>query len=188
MGGQILFFVSVGAWAVVEIWLQAFRRGRGAPGTVEKISKYVMLAVFAAAGFGARIVSPGFAAGFREPFTPVRWAGAIVVAASVALRLLSVVQLGPAYSVDLRVEPGRRLVTTGLYRFIRHPGYLSLIAAFAGVALAFWHPVATALCLALPPAVIAWRIRLEEAFLERAYGEEYRAWARRTKRLVPFVV
>jgi protein-S-isoprenylcysteine O-methyltransferase len=187
MSGQILFLAAVGAWAVMEIYLHAFRRSR-VPGSGERLSKFVMLAVFAVAGFGARLVTADFAAGFRRPFTPVRWAGALLVLASVALRIASVVKLGPAYSVDLGVAPGQRLVTTGLYRFIRHPGYLSLIVAFAGVALAFWHPVATPLCLVLPPAVIAWRIRLEEGFLERAYGEEYRSWARRTKRLVPFVV
>jgi protein-S-isoprenylcysteine O-methyltransferase Ste14 len=188
MGGQILFLAAVGAWAVVELYLHVFRRGRVPPGSGERLSRYVMLAVFAVAGFGARIVSPGFAAGFRQPFTPVRWAGALFVLASVVLRILSVVQHGPAYTVDLGVAPGQRLVTNGLYRLIRHPGYLSLIVAFAGLALAFWHPVATPLCLVLPPVVVAWRIGLEEKFLERAYGEEYHAWARRTKRLVPFVV
>lgn len=188
MGGQVLFFAAVGAWAALEIWLHVFRRGRLPAGSGERLSRFVMLAVFAIAGFGARLMSADFAAGFRRPFTPVRWAGSLLVLASVALRIVSVLQLGPAYSVDLGVAPGQRLVTAGLYRVIRHAGYLSLIVAFAGLALTFWHPVATTLCLTLPPAVIAWRIRLEEGLLERAYGEEYRAWARRTKRLIPFVV
>jgi protein-S-isoprenylcysteine O-methyltransferase Ste14 len=192
--GQILFLVAAGEWAVLEIYLHVFRRGGAAPdgsgrsGVAERLSKLVMLAVFAFAGFGARILTPDFAAGFRLPFTPVRWAGAALVLASVPLRILSVVQLGGGYSVDLGVHPGQPLVTTGLYQFVRHPGYLSLIVAFTGVGLAFWHWLATPLCLLLPPGVLAWRIRLEERILERTYGEEYRAWARRTRRLVPFVL
>lgn len=192
--GQIFFLVAVGAWGVLEIYLHVFRRGGiapggyGRPGVVERLSKSVMLAAFAFAGFGARLLTPDFAAGFRLPFTPVRWVGATLVFASVPLRILSVVHLGGAYSVDLGVRPGQPLVTSGLYRFVRHPGYLSLIVAFAGVGLAFWHWLATPLCLLLPPGVLAWRMLLEERILERNYGEEYRAWARRTKRLVPFVV
>jgi protein-S-isoprenylcysteine O-methyltransferase len=178
----------VGAWAALEVFLHVFRRNSVPASPGERLSKWVMLAAFAAAGFGARIVSPDFAAGFRKPFTPVRYAGTVLVLASVTLRLVSIVHLGPAYSVDLGVTPGQRLVTRGLYRYLRHPGYLSLILAFIGVGLAFWHRVATPLCLLLPPAAIAWRIRLEERLLERTYGDAYRQWARRTKRLVPFVL
>lgn len=189
--GQLLFLAAAGAWAALEAYLHVFRRGSGAiQGSgrrAERLSKSVMLVVFAFAGFGARILTPDFATAFRLSFTPVRWVGTALLLASIPLRMLSVVQLGPAYSVDLQVRPGQPLVTRGLYRFVRHPGYLSLIVAFAGVGLAFWHWLATPLCLLLPPGVLVWRLRLEERLLESAYGGEYRAWAGRTKRLVPFV-
>lgn len=189
--GQLLFLAAAGAWAALEAYLHLFRRGNGAihgsARMAERLSKSVMLAVFAFAGFGARILTPDFAPAFRLPFTPVRWAGDALLLASIPLRILSAVQLGPAYSVDLQVRPGQPLVTRGLYRFVRHPGYLSLIVAFAGVGLAFWNWLATPLCFLLPPGVLVWRMSLEERILENAYGEEYRAWARRTRRLVPFV-
>jgi protein-S-isoprenylcysteine O-methyltransferase Ste14 len=186
--GQIVFIIAVGAWAIVEVALHVFYRPHVRAGNAEKLSKYVMLAFFAFAGFGARIVTPDFAAGFRAPFTPVRWAGAMLILLSVALRLASVVQLGGYYSVNLGVQAGQPLVTTGLYGHFRHPGYLAIVLAFVGLGLAYWHRVATPLCLVLPPAVLAWRIRLEEKTLEAAFGEQYRAWARRTRRLIPYVL
>ena len=185
MGGQIAFGVAVLAWAGLEIFLHLFYNRRVREGNAERLSKYVMLAVFAFAGFGARLATRDFAAGFRAPFTPVRWVGVALILASVALRTVCVAQLGGCYSVNLSVRPGQPLVTTGLYRLVRHPGYLAIMIGFVGLGLSFAHWLATPLCLILPPAVLAWRMRLEERLLEQAYGEEYRSWARRTRRLIP---
>jgi protein-S-isoprenylcysteine O-methyltransferase Ste14 len=185
MGGQIVFGIAVLAWAGLEILLHLFYNRRVREGNAEKLSKYVMLVVFAFACFGARLATPDFAAGFRAPFTPVRWVGTVLILASVVLRTASVAQLGGSYSVNLGVRAGQPLVTTGLYRLIRHPGYLAIIISFVGLGLSFAHWLATSLCLLLPPAVLAWRMGLEERMLEQAYGEEYRSWARRTRRLIP---
>lgn len=40
----------------------------------------------------------------------------------------------------------------------------------------------------VPSAVLAWRMGLEERMLEQAYGEEHRNWARRTRRLIPYLL
>jgi protein-S-isoprenylcysteine O-methyltransferase Ste14 len=188
MGGQILFAVAVVAWAFMEVYLHAAYRPVVRQSNPERLSKYVLLGVFAFAGLGARLVAPDFAAGFRAPFTPIRWAGAALVLGSVALRAAAVRRLGGYYSVNLGVQPGQPLVTAGLYRLIRHPGYLALILGFVGLGLCYAHWLATPLCLFLPPPALAWRMRLEERTLEEAFGDEYRAWARRTRRLIPFLL
>lgn len=36
------------------------------------------------------------------------------------------------------VRNDQRLVTTGLYRWIRHPGYLSCVISFFGISLVMW--------------------------------------------------
>jgi len=84
-------------------------------------------------------------------------------------------------------EKTGRLVTTGAYRYIRHPLYSSLL--FLAWGIFFKSPdwlgglfaLAASLCL-VATAVI------EEAEDIRFFGEEYRAYIRKTKMFIPFVI
>jgi protein-S-isoprenylcysteine O-methyltransferase Ste14 len=78
------------------------------------------------------------------------------------------------------------LVTTGPYRYIRHPIYAAILYFFwAGIAA---HPSLVTLAAGLlATAFTAVRIVAEEKLLVTMYPE-YRAYARVTKRVVPFVL
>jgi protein-S-isoprenylcysteine O-methyltransferase Ste14 len=76
----------------------------------------------------------------------------------------------------------RTLVTTGPYRFTRNPMYLGLAAIYVGAAFAL-NELAALPLLAIPLWVLSAKtIPYEEAMLERAFGDEYRAYARRVRR------
>jgi protein-S-isoprenylcysteine O-methyltransferase Ste14 len=85
-------------------------------------------------------------------------------------------QLGDSFSPW---ADARRLVTTGLYRRIRHPIYVfgGLACFGALVALQVW-PIVW-LWLALTPIQIV-RIRREERVLAAAFGDAYREYRRGT--------
>src|SRR5262245_48543637 len=77
------------------------------------------------------------------------------------------------------------LVTTGPYRWLRHPIYASFLL-FVGAA-AVSHPGAINLSLAaVVVAMTAVRIFAEERLVVERYPE-YAAYRARTKRLIPFV-
>jgi len=78
------------------------------------------------------------------------------------------------------------LVTTGPYRYIRHPIYAAILYfLWAGIAA---HPSLVALAVVLlATAFTAVRIVAEEKLLVTMYPE-YGGYARVTKRLVPFVL
>jgi protein-S-isoprenylcysteine O-methyltransferase Ste14 len=76
-------------------------------------------------------------------------------------------------------------VTRGPYARIRHPSYTGLLLIVAGFGLAVGNWLSLALCLLLPLPAVVWRIRVEEAELERVLGEAYAAYRARTARLVP---
>jgi len=68
---------------------------------------------------------------------------------------------------------------------VRHPSYLGALIAFLGfsVALGNWLSVLT--MMAIIPWLYLYRIREEDAVLLAAFGDEYRDYCRRTKRLIP---
>ena len=67
----------------------------------------------------------------------VRWIGVVLYAAGGALRLWPVFVLGRRFSGLVAIQPGHTLVTDGIYRTIRNPSYLGLLALSLGWALAF---------------------------------------------------
>jgi protein-S-isoprenylcysteine O-methyltransferase Ste14 len=114
----------------------------------------------------------------------VRWTGVAVFAAGGTLRLWPVFVLGRRFSGLVAIQPGHRLVTTGLYARIRHPSYLGLVVASVGWALAFRSGIGLLLTAALLVPLVA-RIRDEERLLATEFGAEWDAYCRRTWRLVP---
>jgi protein-S-isoprenylcysteine O-methyltransferase Ste14 len=82
------------------------------------------------------------------------------------------------------IQPGHTLVTTGIYRVIRHPSYLGLLVNSLGWALVFRSGVGV-LLTALTILPLLARIRAEEALLRTQFGGEYDAYCSRTSRLIP---
>lgn len=82
-----------------------------------------------------------------------------------ALRLWVVATLGPFWTTRIVTLPGAPLVRNGPFRFVRHPNYLVVIGEIAVLPLVFgaWG-IAIAFSL-LNLALLAWRIRIEEAAL-----------------------
>ena len=99
----------------------------------------------------------------------VRWLGVALFAAGGALRLWPVFVLGRRFSGLVAIQPGHRLVTSGVYGVIRHPSYAGLVVNALGWALAFRSGVGVALTALMVPTVLA-RIRAEEALLRQRFG------------------
>ena len=116
----------------------------------------------------------------------LRWTGVAVLAAGGVLRLWPVFVLGGRFSGLVAIQPGHRLETGGIYRVIRNPSYLGLLASSLGWALAFRSGVGVALTASLLVPLVA-RIRAEERLLRGHFGAEYDAYCARTWRLVPWI-
>ena len=92
--------------------------------------------------------------------------------------------LGRCFSGLVAIQPGHALVTDGIYRTIRKPSYLGLLALSQGWALAFRSLAGVLLVVLMIPPLIA-RIRSEEALLRSQFGEAYAVYCARTWRLFP---
>lgn len=137
------------------------------------------------------IVAPPWEyAHFTGPFPrdgPVAWIGLVLFAAGIALQAAAMWELRGMYTVRLGMQPEHHLVTSGPYRLVRHPGYLSYIISMTGIGLALSSLVGLGLVILVAPFIL-WRIQHEETMLVAEFGEEYQAYVLQTKwRLIPLV-
>jgi protein-S-isoprenylcysteine O-methyltransferase len=112
-------------------------------------------------------------------------AGLVVMGIGIIVRSIAIAQLGRFHTPNVAVREGHRLLDTGLYRYVRHPSYLGALIAFFGLGLALGNWLSAVVMLIIMPCVYLYRIREEEAALSAAFGDAYRAYCRRTKRLIP---
>ena len=115
-------------------------------------------------------------------------AGLILALTGAALVFRARAELGAAWSFVPEAERGAGPVTTGPYRFVRHPIYLGLVLLALGQSLAFASWPAAAIVLVAIVPTFAWRARAEEKLLGRIFGERYAAYRRRTRMIVPYVL
>jgi len=84
-----------------------------------------------------------------------------------------------------RARKEDRLVTDGLYRFVRHPQYTGLFIALFGEGIVHWPTIFS--IVLFPIIVLAYYLlaRSEERKVEEEFGEEYRDYRRRVPMLIP---
>lgn len=116
------------------------------------------------------------------------WLGILLIYAGMAFRLYAIHTLGAYFTTTVAVAPEQVVVETGPYRLIRHPAYTGLLTTLFGFGLTCTNWLT--LLIVMPCALIAigYRIRVEERALRERLGQPYRAYMRRTKRLIPFVL
>lgn len=110
--------------------------------------------------------------------------GAAVLCGGVILMILGQIQLGSSWRIG--IEEGARpgLVTTGLYSFCRNPIFLGMLVTLTGYTLLL--PTWLSLVMLVGTFIgNRQQVMAEEAYLLRAYGDDYRAYARQVGRFLP---
>ncbi len=95
--------------------------------------------------------------------------------------------LGRNYSNQLIIYHGHQLVERGPYKFVRHPIYTGGLLAFVGLGLLVQSWTSLIFNLILFALIFSYRIRAEEMVLISEFGEQYQSYAKRVKRLIPFI-
>lgn len=147
----------------------------------------------AAAGSAAFfLLAPGVVAGavpwwltgwrFRDPlpyWAPLRLLGAALALVGAAVLLSSFVQfVAEGIGTPAPVAPTQRLVVGGLYRYVRNPMYLAVLATIAGQALLLGQLVLLLYAAAVAAAFVAFVRGYEEPTLHRRYGAKYDSYRR----------
>ena len=112
--------------------------------------------------------------------------GVVIVIAGMALVVWAATHIKGAFlgEVEPRLEG---LVQSGPYRFVRHPVYLGMTIALAGVPISLrsWPGLMCVFLLFLPSEL--YRAKLEDRALLQKFGETWKGYARRTGFILPLI-
>ncbi len=111
--------------------------------------------------------------------------GAVLTVVGIACAIWARVHIGRNWGMPMSVKEQPELVTTGPYRLVRHPIYTGMLIAMLGSALA--GEIGWLLIFILSGIYFVYSARTEERLMLEQFGEQYAAYVKRTKMLIPFV-
>ena len=164
-----MYLVTIGVIVYVSMIVEALRArrneqaqlargGREAEGDVYAIMRVAYPGVFLA------MLAEGVLRGVPTPNLIA--AGAVLFAASKALKGWAILSLAQAWTFRIIVIPGASLVAEGPYRYLRHPNYVAVIGELVAVALVTGARVAGPIATMCFGALIAWRVAVENRALD----------------------
>lgn len=112
--------------------------------------------------------------------------GLVLCALGVGLAVAGRAYLGRNWGMPMSRKQDPELVTSGPYAVIRHPIYSGLLLAMLGSAIGV--SVVWMLPLIFGTAYFIYSARREEKLMTEQFPEQYPAYKRRTKMLVPYVL
>ena len=105
----------------------------------------------------------------------------------IVIRVSAVLTLRKAFTLNVQITSRQRLITSGLYRKIRHPAYTGSILSLLGIALALRDLVSVGIVLVCCLVCYQIRIAVEEVALEIRFKEEYILYKHNTYKLFPYI-
>jgi protein-S-isoprenylcysteine O-methyltransferase Ste14 len=175
---------TLACWALLEVILRVRERLHGKGSRDRDRATRVLIALTLGAAIGLALVARSAAPTLRVP-SALRTAGVVVMWLGLATRVWAVATLGGAFRTTVEVDPGQAVVSSGPYRWVRHPSYSGLLLILAGFGLALGNWLSLGACLVVPLPAIVRRIHVEEAELNRVLGDAYRSYQTETTRLIP---
>jgi protein-S-isoprenylcysteine O-methyltransferase Ste14 len=191
-----VFFAKLVWWAGVLGWFAIRwphqRRSRKTPvaSRRERVRDGVLLVISTTGLFIVPViwVTSGAPRMADYPFQPaLAWLGTVAFAAALYGFHRTHRDLGRSWSVTLEIRQKHQLVTTGVYRRVRHPMYAAFFLWAIAQALLLPNWIAGPAGLLGFGTLFALRVGREERMMEAAFGDEYRDYAARTWRVCPWV-
>jgi protein-S-isoprenylcysteine O-methyltransferase Ste14 len=185
---KTVFVLLAIGWFIIRI-PHARRSRRTRVASSRKDWREIALLIVSLGGLGVVplvYIATGLPQFAEYPFRPYQaWAGVCVAAAALAMFFVSHRALGRNWSISLELREGHALVTEGIYRHIRHPMYAAFWLWTIAQALLLPNWVAGCAGFLGFGTLFLCRIAREEQMMVERFGDEYRAYALHTYRLIP---
>ncbi len=186
--GEVWFQGCFFGWSLFEVWVNA-RQWSAQSHNQDRFTRFILLGGIIL-GFGiARLIAlflPLFAITWNRDL--VFYSGTALIIIGVVFRAIAIYQLGKYFVPEVVIQPGQRVIERGLYRYVRHPSYTGILISLVGVGLGLTNGLALMTLVAIGFVLLTYRMHVEETALLAAFGDEYRRYMDRTKRIIPFLL
>ncbi|MFZ5623620.1 MAG: methyltransferase family protein [Gemmatimonadota bacterium] len=139
------------------------------------------MALILAVGVGTVVLEDRFP---QVPERGTRIAAIVLCVIAIAVGLVSAVTLGPGLTPTVVPRPDGHLVTSGPYRYVRHPLYLAVVLGLTGWSLLAGRWMAGLAVLIVASVYFSLKASAEERLLLARYPE-YEHYRRRVGQLFP---
>lgn len=113
--------------------------------------------------------------------------GVVLTVTGLMIRIHSILTLKQYFTYSVAKVDDHQLVETGLYKVIRHPGYLGQVMIFVGISISLSNWLSVLLMMIPITIGYIYRIKVEERFMLEQLGEDYLNYQKRTKRIIPMI-
>jgi protein-S-isoprenylcysteine O-methyltransferase len=184
MNASVFVWLINAAWIIVVVYLIVTAR-RAKPDTEGHRAQSLAL-VFALI---AAVLLPRLEVFRFVNFAPVNAVlgsvGVIITGVGLALFVWARQTLGSNWSQTVSAKQGHELVTSGPYRYVRHPMYTGGLVACLGSAIVAGGAFVFLLVVLTP--LFLWRVGAEDKLMTGQFPREYPVYKQSTKALIPFV-
>lgn len=184
---DMLFLVLTAAWVASEFWIGRRRAADRGKAHDRGSLRILHVAIWGSVLAAVWLSRTGIGRFDERLLMPLFRAGCGLMVAGMLFRWWAVRVLDRYFTVDVAIRDDHQLIRSGPYRLLRHPSYTGSLATFYGFGLALGSLWSLLLIVVVVTAAFLWRIRVEERALTSAFPQDYPAYARDTKRLIPFV-
>ena len=117
----------------------------------------------------------------------VRILGLVMFVVFSWVQVLAYKSLGSSYAQDVVVMKEHKLITTGIYKFIRHPQYLSQLLSDLGAGLALLSYLVVPVVILVEIPLFIMRAAMEDKLLKKHFSNEFPAYKKRSGFMIPFI-
>lgn len=176
------FIIAV--WAIFWVyWLIAAIGSKESSARSQRI-RPVGLLIIVVGGVSIRLLNRGGNLAVHSP--ALETVGVIIFLSGLALAVWARIHLGRNWGMPMTERAEPELVTSGPYRFVRHPIYSGILLGMLGTALATDLYFLLAFGVAL--AYFTYSATVEERLLGESFPEAYPRYRAHTKMLIPYVL
>lgn len=124
-----------------------------------------------------------------DPRSLIIWLGVVMIFIGLYIRFTAIITAGKSFThlIATKQRTEHKLITHGIYRYIRHPSYLGFFVFAVGTQLMLQNIISLVGFVVVLFYFFKDRIEYEEEFLIKFFGQEYIDYKSKTKTWIPFI-
>lgn len=188
MDQKIIIIILVSyLYGLFEVFMNLRQRGRGrVTSSGDKGSLWLLYGLITL-GYALSFSIGATKTGRVYPWNTFFAMGMALIAIGLTVRIHSILTLKQFFTYSVAKVENQRIIETGLYKFIRHPGYLGQLMIFFGISTSISNWLSILVMMILVTVGYLYRIQVEERFMIKELGEDYLNYQARTKRIIPLI-